>query len=51
LGSGASATPAVGKRKRSKKGLFIVCFLVLILSAAVTFSVLRFAPQLGLPIQ
>ncbi|MBK6519597.1 MAG: hypothetical protein IPG04_37050 [Polyangiaceae bacterium] len=43
---GAEAAPAP-RRKRSKAGLIVICFLVLILAAAVTFSVLRFRPQLG----
>lgn len=43
----ASAAAAPPRRKRSKAGLIIICFLMLILAAAVTFSILRFRPQLG----
>ncbi|NUP12469.1 MAG: hypothetical protein HOW73_41015 [Polyangiaceae bacterium] len=45
LGAAPGAMPA--PKKRSRASLVIVCFLVLILAAAVTFSVLRFRAQLG----
>ena len=49
VGPGIHRDPSPARRKgRSRKGLVLVCFLVLILAAAVTFSVLRFAPQLGI---
>lgn len=41
---GAIGQPSKGG---SRASLVIVCFLVLILAAAVTFTVLRFRPQLG----
>lgn len=44
--TGAVGPVSSGKR-RSKTSLFVICFLVMILAAAVTFSVLRFRPQLG----
>lgn len=47
VGGAAAAIEPASAPRRSKKGLFVVCFLVLILAAAVTFSVLRFRPQLG----
>jgi hypothetical protein len=43
--AGTDVAPA--RKKGSRASLVIVCFLVLILAAAVTFSVLRFRPQLG----
>lgn len=44
--TGAVGPISTGKR-RSKTSLFVICFLVMVLAAAVTFSVLRFRPQLG----
>lgn len=35
------------KRRGSGAGLFVVCLLVLVLAAALTFLALKFRPQLG----